>query len=149
MSDGNKPYLYDKVLKARESLCDAIQMIEGSFETKITYIGAGTITIALAFVSSISKEIAICGKWWFVLGVLFATAALTMNLTLYLIIKHILKRDIAILDRYLNEIPPIAPDSDKMLLDRIKSIDRLNWINLTILVLGIIMVGIFISINTL
>jgi len=136
MDNDDKKYIE----KFREELISLLHKSQDSFEKQLSYISAGSLALSIGFIKDVVKNIttAYCRG-------LLITGWILLGLTLLLnCISHIRAADLH--NRTIKEINHDQYDNIKI-ARRYKEVSRLNWFTVGTMVLGILLIIIFVSIN--
>lgn len=125
-------------------LQNAITISEAEFEKKLTYISSGSLILSLTFIEKIINIEKSIGVWLLISGWGLLCLTLIVNLFSHLVAKkHIrsAQKDIYNELEFKEKVKKIEKNNNK--------IEALNVSTLIFLVLGILSIIIFVSINTL
>lgn len=128
------------LLKYKEELISVLHKSQDTFEKQLSYISAGSLALSMAFIKDMVKDISgsHC-KTLLILGWISLAVSLLVNC-----ISHIRASELH--NRTINEIN-CENYNDKKVSKRLREIRRTNWISVGAMVLGIIFIIIFVSIN--
>ena len=126
--------------KDREAFQRVKEKSEDDFEKYITYISAGALGLSLTFIEKIVQFKETVFLWVLILGWLFLTLTLLVNLLSHFYSKRLIDKTIEDFD---NKDPSLLSNIKK----RNKNIDKVNISTIITLILGITLLIIFISLN--
>lgn len=127
--------------KEREAFQKSIENSENDFEKNLTYISSGALGLSLAFIDKIVKLENANHSIFLVIGWVFLTLTLSLNLLSHLISKHFTKISRDDFDKKDQAI-------NLKIKQRNGKIDIINWVSVFLFILGITSIVIFSSINT-
>lgn len=125
----------------RESFQKVIDASENDFEKSLTFISAGALGLSMGFIEKIvSLDSATC-KSILIAGWILLTVTLGLNLISHMISKKMSQKS---QDDHDNN----HENLHLRIRSRNATIDRINWLTVALLVIGISLIVIFVSINT-
>lgn len=133
------------VSQAWENLYEAISKDENRFETKITLISAGAITLSMTFISGFDGIP--CRMWLFYFAIFCLVFALLTNMLFYLIGKTWKRNYIRRYERYLRRGKWSRRKVNNELTRLSMKIDTWNWVSLLAMSIGVITLLVFVFIN--
>jgi len=126
--------------KYREELITLLHKSQDAFEKQLTYISAGSLALSIGFIKDIVKNIADADCKW-----LLNTGWGLLGFTLLVnCISHIRAADLH--NKTIRDINNGKYD-DMEVSNRYKEVGWVNWVTVGTLVLGLIAIIIFVSIN--
>ncbi|MFZ4414198.1 MAG: hypothetical protein ACOYOV_14035 [Bacteroidales bacterium] len=137
----------DNEINNKLNIEKTIDKSEDYFETKITYISAGTLGLSFAFIEKIVNITNSTNKWLLILGWLLLCATLLINLMSHLISKRYAYKIEDELDELDSENEEDVNKFNKNVRKRNYITDIINFFSGIILILGIISIVIFASLN--
>jgi len=124
----------------KNELIATVDKCQDSFEKQLSYISAGCLALSIGFIKDIIKDIDTAqSRWLLTVGWILLGSTLLINLFSHLIAARL---------HYLTikEINARQYDYDKT-LNRISSVNKINWFSATTLVSGIFLIIIFVTLN--
>ncbi|SDW64667.1 hypothetical protein SAMN05444410_104202 [Hydrobacter penzbergensis] len=130
----------EDIAKYKDELITILHKSQENFEKQLSYISAGTLALSIGFIKDVIKNIAKAEyKWLLNLGWVLLGATLLINC-----ISHIRAADLH--NRTISEINDGNYDHERI-KKRYEEVSRVNWFTVTTLILGLIFIIIFVTIN--
>ena len=127
----------------RREVLKSIDKNQSNFENKITYISAGVLTLSITLIGKLIDIKNACYIWILIVSWIFTALSLLLNLASYLIAVYNNQKTVDEIDDKLEE-----EKFRRNIIARLRLMDKINWITLIFLVLGILFIFLFIIINS-
>lgn len=125
----------------KENLIQVINKSNDDFEKQLSFISAGALALSIAFMDKLAKDLSVAqSRWLLVGGWIFLALTLLSNL-----ISHIYSSNLH--NKTLKEVQEGYDDYYKNSITRNRKINHLNFFSISTLVIGLILIIIFSSIN--
>lgn len=129
----------DDILEYKEELIKVLQKSQDTFETQLSYISAGALTLSMAFIKDIVKFSDATHKGYIILGWIFLAITLLVNFISHNISATSINKTIDEINNHQY--------NDKKIKKRFEIIQKINWGTIGTLILGIACVILYASIN--
>lgn len=132
----------DEKKRNREALQRIKDKCEDDFEKLITYICSGSLALTFTFIEKIVPFKYSISLWLLITGWVLLVWTLLINLASHYYSKHLI-------DKTIDDIDNDIPDLHLIIAKRNKSINRVNISTIATLILGILLIFCFVSVNAI
>lgn len=129
----------DEIKEYKDELIKVLEKSQDTFETQLSYISAGALTLSMAFIKDIVSFSDATHKWILIAGWIFLSVTLLVNF-----ISHNISA--TSISKTIDEINNQSYD-DLRIKRRFNIIHKINWGTILTLILGIAFVILYASIN--
>lgn len=128
----------------RQIVQDLVTRSEDEFEKKLTYISAGALLLSATFLEKIVTLEDSSSLWILISGWSFLVMTLIINLFSHLVSKYYMRKNIDDIDDNIEFSSRLSNHQR-----RLKRIESMNWISAIFLIIGVVALVVFTSINAI